>query len=183
MDRFVREVQGVNRQLTDLVRRLFPGYRFLTTPLTWRFTETMNENLHVDVYKDDLPDHHVRLFVNLDSVTRIWHTSYTLEYMLEHFLHLLQPEFVRRASPGRVCHDLNFAVFGGQDVVARDDRPRHAIFFAPGDVWLVDSRQVSHQIYWGRNAVSTDFPVAVNSMRDPARHYFALVERFRRTLV
>ncbi len=176
---FGEQVALVNRQINEVAATLFPSYRLLTRPITWRLTETVNENLHVDVYNDDLPDHHLRMFLNLDVTPRIWHTSYTLEWMLQHKLHLLAPDFVRTATPGRICHDLNFAVFGGFETAGREGAPKHIAFFEPGELWLVDSRKVSHQIFYGRKALSTDFAVEVASMVDPSKHYYALVERYR----
>jgi hypothetical protein len=177
---FAEQIRSVNQQLVAIVNRLFPSYRYLTMPLTWRLAETLNENLHFDTYKEDLPDHHLRLFVNLDSTQRIWHTSMTLETALQEHLGLLDPEFVRTATAGRILHDLNLAIFGGWDVAGRDGRPRHISFFGPGEIWLVDSRKISHQILYGRRAISTDFAVDVASMDDPSTHYYAVVERYRK---
>ena len=61
-----------------------------------------------------------------------------------------------------------------------DNRPRHVAYFQPGDVWAVDSRQVAHQIFYGRRAISIDFTVDTTTMLDPGRHYLALLDRFRR---
>jgi FkbM family methyltransferase len=180
LERFRGQVAAVNAQLLALCRRFFPDYEILGDSITWRMSPTLNENLHVDVYKEDLPDHHLRLFVNLDAAHRIWHTSFTLEQLLRDRLGMLAPEFLRDAPPGRLGHDLNFAVFGGMDAAGQDGQPRHFAAFAPGEIWLVDSRQVSHQVVYGQRAVSTDFAIAARSMRDPARHYHALIDRHRR---
>jgi hypothetical protein len=177
---FAEQVRGLNDQLTRIAKRFFPGYRHISPRITWRLTETLNENLHFDVYNDDLPDHHLRLFVNLDVVPRIWHTSFTLEHALANHLEALDPDFIRTATPGRICWDLCFAIFGGLEVAGREGAPKHIGFFDPGDVWLVDSRKISHQIFFGRRAVSTEFAVAVDSMDDPSSHYYALVERYRK---
>lgn len=178
-DYFVQQMRIVNTFLEDCAARIFPTYRYVSTPITWRLSTTINENLHLDVYNDDLPDHHVRMFVNLDDTHRIWHTSHRLDWLLEHHLRDLEPEFVRNASAGRICHALNFKVFGGFDVAGREGADKHICFFEPGEVWLVDSRKVSHQIFYGRRAVSTDYQVDPTSMLDPAQHYFAVVERYR----
>ena len=180
---FAEQVRHVNDQVRGIVTALFSRYRFLNDSITWRMTETVNENLHVDVYNDDLPDHHLRLFVNLDVVPRIWHTSHRLDYLLAHRLCLLDREFVRTATPGRICHELNFSTFGGFEQAGRDGYPRHIAFFEPGEVWLVDSRKVSHQIFYGRKALSTEFAVDPATMQDPSLHYFAIVEHHRARLL
>jgi hypothetical protein len=176
---FVEQIRSVNAQLEGICRRLFPNYRVLKPSITWRLTDTVNENLHIDVYNQDIPDHHLRLFVNLDIVPRIWHTSFTLPTMLDQYLGMLDSDFVRNASPGRICHDLNFAVFGGFETAGREGKPKHIAFFEPNEIWLVDSRKVSHQIFYGRRAASTEFAIDVSSMEDPLQHYYAVVDRFR----
>lgn len=178
--RFTEQVRHVNAQILHVCRTLFPGYRRIHESITWRFSETVNENLHVDVYEQDLPDHHLRLFVNMDSAPRLWNVSWTLEQLLRDHLGRLDPEFVRSATPGRICHALNFLVFGRMAEAGRDGQPRHVALFEPGEVWLVDSRKVSHQIVYGRRAISTDFAIETGSMADPRQHYYELVERYRR---
>jgi hypothetical protein len=176
---FKDQVQSINRQIDSFVEDLFPRYRKLRPSITWRMSDTINENLHFDVYKKDQPDHHLRLFVNIDSCPRIWHTSHTLMHLLDTSLHLLPKEFLQEATPGRLCHDLNFAVFGGFEKAGREGADKHIAFFEPGEVWLVDSRKVSHQIFFGRRAISTDHAIDVTSMQDPGLHYYALVEQAR----
>ena len=179
MNAFAQQVGSINAQVDALLKRLFPGYRIERPSITWRLHETINENLHVDVYNEDQPMHHVRLFVNLDTAPRIWHTSHSLEHLLRNSLHLLDDEFVRTATPGRICHALNFAVFKGFEEAGREGQPKHIVFFEPGEVWAVDSRKVSHQIFFGRTALSTEHAIAESSMADPASHYYRLVERYR----
>lgn len=176
---FTEQVVHTNRQVSTIVDRLFPKYDVIRPSITWRMTETINENLHVDVYNEDLPDHHIRVFVNLDVVPRIWHTSHTLETLLMRHLDLLPDEFLRTATPGRICHALNFAVFKGFEEAGREGCPKHIAFFEPGEVWAVDSRKVSHQIFYGRKALSTEYAVKSESMRDPSQHYYSIVERYR----
>jgi len=177
---FAEQVRSVNEQVDALVARLFPTYRIDKPSITWRINETINENLHIDVYNEDIPTHHLRLFVNLDNVPRIWHTSHTLDYMLRHHLDLLDEAFVRTASPGRICHDLNFALFKGFKEAGREGQPKHIVFFDPGEIWVVDSRKVSHQIFFGRKALSTEHAIARESMADPSTHYYDVVEKYRR---
>lgn len=176
---FTEQVAQTNSQVGAIVDRLFPQYDVIRPSITWRMTETINENLHIDVYNEDLPDHHIRVFVNLDVIPRIWHTSHTLETLLIRHLDLLSDKFLRTATPGRICHALNFAVFKGFEEAGREGCPKHIVFFEPGEVWAVDSRKVSHQIFYGRKALSTEYAVKVESMSDPSQHYYSVVERYR----
>jgi hypothetical protein len=179
MDYFAEQVESINSQVAVINERVFSSYRVARPSITWRLTETINENLHIDVYNEDFPEHHLRLFVNLDVVPRIWHTSHTLEHLLQTSLNLLPEEFVRTASPGRICHALNFAVFKGFPEAGREGSPKHIIFFEPGEIWAVDSRKVSHQIFFGRKALSTEHVIERSSMTNPAAHYFDIVNRYR----
>lgn len=183
MDHLMDQVRSVNGFLQDLVAKIFPTYRLTTRSITWRLAETLNENLHVDVYNQDLPDHHVRMFVNLDDTYRIWHTSHRLDRLLHDHLAELPSELVAHGTPGRICHALNFQAFGGFERSGREGAPKHICFFEPGEVWLVDSRKVSHQIFFGRRAVSTDMQVDPASMLDPEKHYYRSVERRRSELL
>lgn len=183
LKQFGQLVSSVNEQVIEITGKLFPGYRVNRPSITWRLTDTINENLHLDVYKEDLPDHHVRLFFNLDVVPRIWHTSHTLEHMLATSLHELKPDLIRSGTAGRICHALNFAAFKGFEVAGREGADKHIVFFEPGEVWFVDSRKVAHQIFYGRKALSTEHQIAPTSMHNPALHYFEIVERHRRRLL
>ena len=181
--RFAEEVAYLNSRLEHLIERLFPRYRVEEHRTTWRLTETVNENLHIDAYREEISTHHVRLFVNLDDIPRIWHTSYTLDQMLAAHMESLDPDLLATASPGEICRELNQAVFGGWDVAGRDGRPRHVAFFDPGEVWLVDSRKVSHQIFYGRRALSTESAISPQSMARPETHYLHMVDNARRALL
>ncbi len=183
LSRFADQVRHVNSQVDALVSRLFPSYRIERPSITWRLNETINENLHVDVYREDLPGHHLRVFVNLDVVPRIWHLSHTLEHLMETSLHLLPDNVVRDSTPGRLCYELNFAVFKGFKEAGREGQPKHIVFFDPGEVWFADSRKVSHQIFFGRKALSTEHVVANESMRDPSLHYYEMINRSRDRLL
>lgn len=176
---FVDHMRDINGFLKRTISTIFPTYKVKKDLFTWRCADTINENLHLDVYNEDLPDHHVRMFINLDNVQRIWHTSHRLTWLLDHYLHRLPADLVANGTPGRICHALNFEAFGGFEIAGREGAPKHILFFDPGDVWIVDSRKVSHQIFFGRRAVSTEFQIDPASMIDPSRHYFNIVEQAR----
>jgi len=86
---------------------------------------------------------------------------------------------LKTAKASELWIHLNRLVFGGSTSVWWDEQPRHVAYFEPGDVWAVDSRQIAHQIFYGRRAVSIDFFVDKESMGDPNRHYLSMVENFR----
>ena len=172
---FLRQMNYINEQVDGLIKDFFPRYMILKPSITWRLNETWNENLHLDVYREDLENHHLRVFVNLDSAPRIWHTSHSLEWLLKNELTRLDRNFLKQNTPGRICHALNFEVFKGFEDSGREGQPKHIIFFEPGDIWFVDSRKVSHQIFFGRKALSTEYAIHNDSMRDPKTHYLKIV--------
>jgi hypothetical protein len=178
--RLKREIVRLYEQVLPVYERLFGGYRFVKRQVVWRLNTVRNENLHVDTYATDLPDHFARLFINLDAQPRIWTTGFTIEDMFERFGDRVPTEVLAAGSPGDVRNAVNAAAFGGRSNVWWDQQPRHVVYFDPGEVWAVDSRQVAHQIFYGRRAVSIDFFVDELSMGKFKRHYLRMADNFRR---
>ena len=178
--RLRKEIVRLYERVLPLYEAMFSGYRFTRRQVVWRLNTIHNENLHVDTYATDHEDHFARLFINLDDQPRIWNTSWTLEEMYARFGDQLSVDTLIKSSPGEVHAALNAAAFGGRSTVWWDAQPRHVIYFDPGAVWAVDSRQVSHQIFYGRRAVSIDFFVDRASMIKPKRHYLYTAALFRK---
>ena len=174
-----REITRLYERALPLYESLFSGYRFKRRQVVWRLNTVRNENMHVDTYVDDFADHFARLFINLDDQPRIWSTSWTLDELYARFGDQLPREMLFNSDPGEIHKAINQAAFGGRSTVWWDKQPRHVAYFDPGDVWAVDSRQVSHQIFYGRRAVSIDFFVDRESMVKPKRHYLQTAARFR----
>lgn len=177
--RLKKEIVRLYERVLPVYQAMFSGYRFTRRQVVWRLNTIHNENMHVDTYVTDYTDHFARLFINLDDQPRIWSTSWTLEEMYERFGDQLSVEMLAGSTAGEVHSAINAAAFGGRSTIWWDSQPRHIIYFAPGAVWAVDSRQVSHQIFYGRRAVSIDFFVERSSMVKPKRHYLYAAERFR----
>ncbi len=174
-----REVVRIYEQMLPIYERLFEGYRFTGRQAVWRLNTIRNENMHVDTYRHEVKDHFARVFINLDSQPRIWMTSYGIEQMFARFGRELSDEALRAGDPAAFRLALNTAAFGGRTTMWWDEAPRHVVYFDPGDVWAVDSRQVAHQIFYGRRAVSIDFFVQPDSMAKPKRHYLKMAESLR----
>jgi hypothetical protein len=175
------EILRFYERVLPVYEALFAGYRFTRRQVVWRLNTIRNENLHVDTYAAPFPDHFARLFVNLDEQPRIWMTGWSIDALYERFGGQIPREMLERASANELHTAVNTAAFGGRSAIWWDGQPRHVAYFDPGDVWAVDSRQLSHQIFYGRRAVSIDFFVDPASMTKPKRHYLALADRFRRT--
>jgi len=165
--------------LLPAYRAVFSDYSFQKRKVVWRLNTLMNENMHLDVYGEERPEHFARMFINLDNQPRIWQTSWSIDDLLVRLQGRIPERAIREKSRADLWKELSFALFGPSPQEWWDDQPRHAAYFAPGDVWIVDSRQVAHQIFYGRRALSIDFTVSVDSMRNPERHYLAFVDRFK----
>ena len=173
------QFQTIYGALLPVYRAVFAGYEFSKRKVVWRLNTIMNENMHLDVYKDENHEHFARMFVNLDDQPRIWQTSWTVDDLVERIRHRFPPSAFEGRSRAQTWSDMTFSIFGSSPQQWWDEEPRHVAYFDPGDVWIVDSRQVAHQIFYGRRALSIDFSVKRESMRDPDRHYLAFVDRFR----
>jgi hypothetical protein len=120
------------------------------------------------------------MFINLDNQPRIWHTSWRIQDVFERFADSIQSAELATMSDAELWNALRYRNFGADPKEWWDAQPRHVIFLDPGDVWIVDSRQVAHQIFYGRRCLTIDFTVDRASMIDPTRHYLGLVQDFRR---
>jgi hypothetical protein len=166
--------------LFPLYYAVFSGYEFDRRKVVWRLNTILNENMHVDTYKEENEQHFARMFVNLDNQPRIWQTSWPIELIMGRLKGKIAAEHLAGKSRGEIWATINRSTFGKSSREWWDSEPRHVVYFDPGDVWIVDSRQVSHQIFYGRRALSIDFTVPKTAMRDPDRHYLGLAGRFRK---
>ncbi len=174
---FRREVRSVSEQIRAFAQKAFPGYRFLGDDVSWRFSATGPEDLHIDSFGSNEDMHYLRIFVNVDEQPRLWNVSHRLDELGERYYESAELGALRDASGNEFCHAVNLAAFGGAEGPGLDGHPRHEVEFEQGDVWLCDSRIVSHQIVSGRRLVVTHFEVAPDSMRDPEQRVDARVTR------
>ncbi|MGZ8370183.1 MAG: Kdo hydroxylase family protein [Caulobacteraceae bacterium] len=174
------EIRHIHAQVLPIYEALFAGYRFVQPHAVWRLNTIMTENMHVDTYWDPQPNHFARMFINLDNQPRIWHTSWPIKEIYDRYAAKVPDEVKAEADPEKFRAAVSRAAFGGWNKVWWDTEPRHVIFFDPGDVWIVDSRQIAHQIFYGRRALSIDFFVDPASMLHPERQYITMADRLMR---
>lgn len=167
-------------QVMPIYRDLFAPYSFIARQTVCRLNNIKNMAMHIDSYAQDLPTHHARMFINLDSQPRIWHTSWRIQDVFERLADSISSDELANMSDTDLWNALRYRNFGSNPREWWDNQPRHVIFLDPGDVWIVDSRQVAHQIFYGRRCLTIDFTVDRASMLDPQRHYLGLVQDFRR---
>lgn len=179
VESMMRHTQHLLDQVRPIYEKMFAGYSIERRKVTWRVNVIHNENMHLDAYKEPMHNHFARMFINLDTQPRIWKTSWTVDELYAR----VGKDALKRAgsgNPDALHASLNALTFGRTSKEWWDNQPRHVAYFDPGDVWIVDSRQVAHQIFYGRRAVSIDFLVDPASMANPRRQYLAIAEDFMR---
>jgi hypothetical protein len=174
---FRSEVARVSAQLRAFGRLAFKKYRFRNMGLSWRFTETKDEDLHLDGYGIDEDLQYVRIFLNVDEQPRLWHVSFRLDELIPKFYASAGMASAQGAPADILNKRFNLHVFGGKERMGRDGFPRHEVEFSQGDLWLCDSRLVSHQIVRGRRLIATHFQADAGSMGNPD---LSLENRWRR---
>jgi hypothetical protein len=158
----------------------FPNYDAFRFIPSVRLTRTLFENLHWDNHAIDDDFHQARIFANLDSRPRIWNVSHRFtdwvgQFYAEHDL----GRFAGR-DPNLMLDYITGQVFGGTWKTWMDNQPRHRIAFDPGEVWLGESRMISHQIYYGESAMVYMWFVQAASMANPANRFNTRVEEIHR---
>lgn len=165
--RFRREVMRLSEGLRRFARDVFPSYRFLRQGVSWRFTPTGPEGLHVDYFRRPEELQYLRIFINVDRQPRVWTIGPPLEELIARYADEANLLELAGAPSNQVCQRLNKRVFDKINVQPRSAMDRHIVSFAPGDVWLCETRLNSHEIFSGHRLVATDFYVEPASMRDP----------------
>ena len=154
----------------------FPGYdpfRFIPSV---RLTRTMFENLHWDNHSIDDDFHQARIFANLDSRPRIWSISHRFtDWVRDHYDQYDLSRFAGK-DPNLMLDFIGSSVLGGTVKTWMDREPRHRVAFDPGEVWLGESRLISHQIYYGEAALVYMWFVSVDSMANPSNRFNARVD-------
>lgn len=174
-----KEMSKFYATLLPVYQSIFSDYEFHKTNVVWRLNTIRTENMHLDCYANPSPYHFARMFVNLDTQPRIWQTSWPYEDVVKLARGKVPADVLETATANDLWYYINKSVFGKSSREWWDDQPRHVAYFDPGDVWIVDSRQVSHQIFYGRRAASIDFFIKPEKMLDPGKYYLSIADRFR----
>lgn len=174
------QIKRFYTEVLPIYERVFAGYKFKQRRVTWRLNLIQNEDMHVDTYADEYPDHFARMFINLDRQPRIWQTSWPIDDMIRLYGDRISRDKLETCSRAQTWKEIKNAAFGPTSQWW-DSEPRHVVYFDPGEAWIVDSRQVAHQIFYGRRAVSIDFWVDPSTMQQPDRHYLNITDAFRQS--
>ncbi len=166
--RFEGEVRAVNAGIRRVLDELLRHHRIDAADIIWRHTETRVENLHFDIDQDSGEFESVRLYLNMDDIPRIWHTSHQLAPILEAYYDELELGLLDGQPLERLLQVLSQRLFGNWSSRGREQFPRHMVLFEPGDVWICDGRTVPHQVIYGRRVASSFYQLARGAL--PAWH-------------
>ena len=172
-----REILRVTNEICRFVRDVFEPYRIRKESVSWRFTPTGPEPLHVDWFRptDDL--HYVRMFINIDEQPRVWTVSHQLEDLIARNYATAELAELGGSPSNSIIDRINHRVLNPISYEPACETDRHVVEFTRGDVWLCETRINSHQILSGRRLVATDFYVDPSSMLDPEQRVEARVAR------
>jgi hypothetical protein len=181
-ERTAKALRYAHDEVLGIFEICFPGYEAFRFIPSVRLTQTMFENLHWDNHSIDDDFHQARIFANLDSRPRIWSLSHN-------FIHWIRKNYERYdlarfagSDPNQMLDFITSSVLGGTLNTWMDNLPRHRVAFEPGEVWLGESRLLSHQIYYGEAAMVYMWFVYSSSMANPNNRFNARVDAVHREM-
>lgn len=181
-DRASRALKSAHDELIRLFGICFPTYESYRLVPSIRLTRTLFENLHWDNHSIDDDFHQARIFSNLDTRPRIWNVGHRFPDWLR--IHYDEYDLGRFAGkdPNLLINFVTSDVLGGTRRTWMDYEPRHRVAFDPGEVWLGESRLISHQIYYGEAAMVYMWFVTAASMANPEGRFNNCIEQVHREM-
>jgi hypothetical protein len=175
-NRASRALKYAHDETLRLFQVCFPDYDPFRFIPSLRLTQTLFENLHWDNHSIYADFHQARIFANLDSRPRIWNVGHHLiDWVRKSYSEHDLGRFAGK-DPNLLIEYVTGSVLGGTTKTWMDNEPRHRIAFEPGEVWLGESRLISHQIYYGESAMVYMWFVNAASMANPDKRFNAQVE-------
>lgn len=164
-------------EMLRLFELCFPQYEASQLVPSMRLTQTLFENLHWDNHSIEEDFHQARIFANLDTRPRLWHVGHRFpDWVRMHYDEYDLGRFAGK-NPNLMINFITGDVLGGTRKTWMDNEPRHRIAFEPGEVWLAESRLVSHQIYYGEAAMVYMWFVNAETMANPDKRFNNRVEQ------
>jgi hypothetical protein len=152
-ERAAKAIKAAHDELVRLFAVCFPDYDAFRFVPSVRLTRTLFENLHWDNHSIEDDFHQARIFTNLDTRPRIWHVGHRFpDWMRLHYDEYDLGRFAGK-DPNLLIDFATGEILGGTRKTWMDKEPRHRVAFDPGEVWLGESRLISHQIYYGEAAM------------------------------
>jgi hypothetical protein len=170
-DAVATSLHRVQAEVLRIFGICFPRYQPFRFIPSVRLTRTFFENLHWDNHSIDDDFHQARIFANLDIRPRIWHIS----HHSDDFIRLIYEEqgLARFAGkdPNELLEFIHAELLGGTRQTWMENLPKHKLAFDPGEVWVGESRLISHQIYYGEAALVFMWFMRMNDMAGPDNRF------------
>jgi hypothetical protein len=169
-------LRSAHDELLRIFDICFPTYEPFRLIPSARLTRTMFENLHWDNHSIDDDFHQARIFANLDTRARIWNVGQPYPAWVRRHYREHKLERFAGKDPNLMLDYIAGKVLGGTQETWMDKEPRHQVAFEPGEVWLCESRLISHQIVYGETALVYMWFVRTASMANPENRFNRRVE-------
>lgn len=181
-ERASRALERAHAEIGRIFGICFPGYEPFRFIPSVRLTRTLFENLHWDNHSIDDDFHQARIFANLDSRPRIWHTSHRFPDMMAKIYREHGLQRFAGKDPNLMLDYINGDVLGGTQKTWMENLPKHRIAFDPGEVWLGESRLISHQIFYGESAMVYMWFVRTATMANSDNRFNQRIEALHEAL-
>jgi hypothetical protein len=182
-ERAGKVLKSAHEEIVRIFGVCFPSYEPFRFIPSIRLTRTLFENLHWDNHSIDDDFHQARIFTNLDTRPRIWHVSHRF---VDGARALYEEHDLGRFAgkdPNLMLDYINGEVLGGTQKTWMENLPKHRIAFDPGEVWLGESRMISHQIFYGEGAMVYMWFVRAASMARADNRFNIQVEELHRQML
>jgi len=175
-------LQNAHSEILRIFEICFPNYEHFRFIPSVRLTRTLFENLHWDNHSIDDDFHQARIFTNLDTRPRLWNVSHRFtDWVGRHYDEYDLERFAGK-DPNLMLDFITGEVFGGTRRTWMDRQPRHRVAFDPGEVWLGESRLISHQIVYGESAAVYMWFVKAATMSNLNNRFNLRVEEVHRAM-
>ena len=181
-DRAARALRLAHQEIVRIFALCFPDYEPFRFIPSVRLTQTLFENLHWDNHSIDDDFHQARIFANLDSRPRIWNVSHRFPEWVRKFYDEHDLGRFAGKDPNLLIDYVTGSVLGGTRDTWKDNQPRHRVAFDPGEVWLGESRLISHQIFYGDSAMVYMWFVNATSMANPENRFNIRIDKIHRLM-
>jgi len=181
-ERSAAALKSAHEEVLRIFGICFPDYEPFRLIPSVRLTQTLFENLHWDNHSIDDDFHQARIFANLDSRPRIWNVSHRLpDWVRQNYDEHDLGRFADQ-DPNRLIDYITGSVLGGTRNTWMDRQPRHQVAFDPGEVWLGESRLISHQILYGDSAMVYMWFMKAASMANPDNRFNVRMDEIHREM-
>jgi len=179
-ERAAGALKAAHEEILRIFGICFPTYEPFRFIPSVRLTRTLFENLHWDNHSIDDDFHQARIFTNLDTRPRIWHVSHRFMDMARQIYEEHDLGRFAGKDPNLMLDYINGDLLGGTQKTWMENLPKHKIAFDPGEVWLGESRIISHQIFYGESAMVYMWFVRTASMVNGDNRFNLRVEELHR---